>query len=237
MDLEYESSVPMYKQLKEIIKRNIDNGTYARGQKIPTEIELQDIYHISRITIRKALQELTDEKILERRRGKGTFVSDVKLERSITKRMSFTETCEAQGFVPGGRILKNIIEEPTEQEKKDLMLEQGEKIIAIDRVRYANYVPVSLEVNHFTEKYSFLLNEDLNDCSLFKLLETKYHIVFQNPIKVLELVFSDYEMSKYLEIPLRTPLLLISSVIRNQRGEPAFYCKQYIVGTKFKFFV
>lgn len=237
MGLDSESSVPLYKQLKDIIKRDIDNGTYTRGQKIPPEVELQKIYHISRITIRKALQELTDEKILERRRGKGTFVSDIKLERSISKLMSFTETCEAQGFVPGGRILKNIMQEPTEQEKRDLHLKDGERIIAVDRVRFADSVPVSVEVNHFTEKYSFLLNEDLNDCSLFKLLETKYHIVFQNTVKTLELVFADYEMSKYLDVPLKTSLLLISSVIKNQNGEPAMSCKQYIVGTKFKFLV
>ena len=79
MGLDNESSVPLYKQLKEIIKEEISRGTYKRGQKIPPEVELQETYHISRITIRKALQELTDEKILERRRGKGTFVADVEV--------------------------------------------------------------------------------------------------------------------------------------------------------------
>lgn len=237
MGLDSESSVPLYKQLKEIIKENIDNGVYLRGQKIPPEVELQKMYNISRITIRNALQELTDEKILERRRGKGTFVADIKLERSISKMMSFTETCEAQGLVPGGKILKNIMQEPTEQEKKELHLKDEERIIAVDRVRFADSVPVSVEVNHFTEKYSFLLNEDLNDSSLFKLLETKYHIVFQNTLKVLELVFADYEMAMYLNVPIKTPLLLVSSVVKDQRGELAMSCKQYILGTKFKFMV
>lgn len=237
MSLDNESSVPLYKQLKDIIKRDIANGTYKRGQKIPPEIELQKIYNISRITIRKALQELTDERILERRRGKGTFVVDVKLERSITKLMSFTETCEAQGLTPGGRIIKSVIEEPTEMDQRELKISEGDKIVAIDRVRYADSVPVSVEVNHFTDKYSFLLGEDLNNCSLFKLLETKYQITFQNSIKELELTFADYEMSHYLSIPVKSPLLLISSVIRDQGGEPAFYCQQYIVGTKFKFLV
>ena len=68
MGLDNESSVPLYKQLKEIIKEEISRGTYKRGQKIPPEVELQETYHISRITIRKALQELTDEKILELKR-------------------------------------------------------------------------------------------------------------------------------------------------------------------------
>ena len=92
MGLDNESSVPLYKQLKEIIKEEISRGTYKRGQKIPPEVELQETYHISRITIRKALQELTDEKILERRRGKGTFVADVKslkIRRRQTKRNYF----------------------------------------------------------------------------------------------------------------------------------------------------
>ena len=214
MGLDNESSVPLYKQL-----------------------ELQETYHISRITIRKALQELTDEKILERRRGKGTFVADVKLERSISKLMSFTQTCEAQGLVPGGKIIKSVIEDPTETDKKELLLKEGSKIIAVDRIRYADSVPVSVEINHFTEDYQFLLGEDLNNVSLFQMLETKYHITFQNNIKVLELTFSDYEMSQYLSIAQKTPLLLISSLICDQNGDPAFYCQQYIVGTKFKFLV
>lgn len=237
MSLDTESSTPLYVQLKDIIKKDITNGTYKRGQKIPPELELQKIYNISRITIRKALQELTDEKILERRRGKGTFVADIKLERSLTKLMSFTQTCEAQGLIPGGRIIKNVIEDPTELDKRELSLNEGDKIVAIDRVRYADSVPVSVEVNHFPEKYSFLLGEDLNSGSLFKLLETKYQITFQTNMKELELVFADYEMSQYLNIPVKYPLLLISSLVRDQNGEPAFYCQQYIVGTKFKFLV
>ena len=60
MKLDTESSVPLYKQLKDIIKRDISNGIYKHGQKIPSEVEFQESYNISRITIRKALQELTD---------------------------------------------------------------------------------------------------------------------------------------------------------------------------------
>lgn len=237
MKLDMESSVPLYKQLKDIIKRDISNGIYKHGQKIPSEVEFQEIYNISRITIRKALQELTDEKILERRRGKGTYVADVKLERSISALMSFTEVCEAQNLKPGGRIIKCILEEPGEPDRKELNLKEGEKMVVIDRVRYADSIPVSVEVNHFTEKYSFLLGENLNDCSLFELLEKKYGIKVQNHLSVLELVFADREMSCYLDVPVKYPLLLVTSLNYDQNGEFAFYGRQYIVGTKFKFMV
>ena len=123
------------------------------------------------------------------------------MERSISKLMSFTQTCEAQGLVPGGKIIKkDVIEDTDGDRQKGILLKEGSKIIAVDRIRYADSVPVSVEINHFTEDYQFLLGEDLNNVSLFQMLETKYHITFQNNIKVLELTFSDYEMSQYLSI-------------------------------------
>lgn len=237
MKLDTESSVPLYKQLMDIIKRDISNGIYKHGQKIPSEVEFQESYNISRITIRKALQELTDEKILERRRGKGTYVADVKLERSISTLMSFTEVCEAQNLKPGGRIIKCILEEPTETDRQEMGLKEGEKMVTIERVRYADSVPVSVEMSQFTEKYSFLLGENLNDCSLFELLEKKYGIKFQNYVAVLELVFADKEMSCYLDVPVKCPLLLVTSSNYDQDGAFAFRCQQYIVGTRFKFMV
>ncbi len=66
------------------------------------------------------------------------------------------------------RFIKSVIEDPTETDKKELLLKEGSKIIAVDRIRYADSVPVSVEINHFTEDYQFLLGEDLNNVSLFQ---------------------------------------------------------------------
>ena len=110
MGLDNQGSQPLYKQLEEKIIQDIENGIYRKGQKIPTEKELSQMYDVSRITVRKALEEITKQGILERHAGKGTYVASVKLQRSIATFMSFTEFCEAQGLKPGARMIKNVIE-------------------------------------------------------------------------------------------------------------------------------
>ena len=88
----------------------------------------------------------------------------------------------------------------------------------------------------FTEDYSFLLDEDLNNMnSLYETLRDKYHIIFANSSKSLEVVFcQSVALSKYLNISKGYPLLLITSLVLNTNGKKAYRCLQYIVADKFK---
>ena len=237
MGLDNQGSQPLYKQLEEKIIQDIENGIYRKGQKIPTEKELSQMYDVSRITVRKALEEITKQGILERHAGKGTYVASVKLQRSIATFMSFTECCEAQGLKPGARMIKNVIEDATAEDCDTLEIEPESKVLAIDRIRYADGVPGSLEQGRFTEDYFYLLQENLNDCSLFQILREKYGITLTSGKNILELAYASFEVSRYLQIPSRSPLLLMSGLIMDGNGKNVFYSKQYIVGDKFKFYL
>ena len=95
-ELNPSSQEPLYKQLIDDIKRDIASGLYAPNNKIPSEIELGDIYRVSRITIRRAIKELQQSGVLTKRQGKGTFVNPKHApERNI----------ESQGFTIGFRDL------------------------------------------------------------------------------------------------------------------------------------
>lgn len=72
--LQQNTSVPLYRQLKDKILSDISSGKLAEGEKIPTEIELSELYNISRITVRNAVKELVAEGYLVKKQGKGTFV-------------------------------------------------------------------------------------------------------------------------------------------------------------------
>lgn len=77
--LQQNTSVPLYRQLKDKILSDISSGKLAEGEKIPTEIELSELYNISRITVRNAVKELVAEGYLVKKQGKGTFVCLPKL--------------------------------------------------------------------------------------------------------------------------------------------------------------
>lgn len=237
MELKSSDMQPLYMQLKSILQGEIESGRYQKGEKIPTELELSRRYHVSRITVRNALNELAKENLLVRKQGKGTFVTADKISEPISGIRGFSEMCRANGYEPGAKVIKSVIEDANEQDIAELRLSPGSKVIVLERIRSADGVPVSYEISRFPERFSFLLHEDLNNCSMFDLLKEKYAVTFEKATKVIELTFATYEMAHYLEVPSGYPLLSIRSTARDQDGQPGHRAMQFIVGDNFKLIV
>lgn len=228
---------PLYVQLKNQLLMNINSGVYARGQKIPTESELVQQFSVSRITVRRALDELEKSGLLVRHQGKGTFVSDQPLRRDISRNSSFTRICEATGLVPGARTIKCVFEDANADDLRDLKLQEGDKVISMERIRYADNVPVSIEFSRFPESFSFLIEEDLYNSSLIALLASKYNIQFTSTsTKTLRLVYATYEQAKYLDTPKGYPLISITCVSYDSNGAPCQRSHQLIVGDRFELY-
>ena len=237
MPLDNDNSQLLYIQLYDILKKEIDSGVYKKGERFPTEQELIKIYDVSRITVRKALERLSNEGSLVRHRGRGTFVTSEKLVRPIYGCRSFSTACKDMGCTPGAKVIKSIITVADKDDIEELKIGAEEKVIVIERIRYANSVPVSIEIDRFSERFSFLLDEDLNNCSMFAILQAKYNIFFASPQKILELVFANYETSKHLSIPTSYPLISLTGVVYDLQGNPSYRSHQLIVGDKFKLIV
>ena len=235
--LDTQSASPLYKQLEQQLKTAIVKGTYKPGQKIPTELELSQHYAVSRITVRKALQLLTQGNLLVRISGKGTFVSGEKFQRQASGIISFTELCQLQGRKPGAKTIKSVIEYPDEKTRTALSLTADARIIVLERIRYADDIPVSLEIASFPETFAFLLAEDLNHQSLYQILREKHGITFTHSAKMIELVYASYDVAHYLGLPVGYPLISINSQITDNRGELSCLSQQLIVGDKIRFTV
>ena len=101
-----DKHTPLYYQLQEAIRAKIANGTYKPDEPIPTELELQDEYSVSRETVRKAINELVMVGLVEKRRGKGTYVSRPKITHRIGRVYSSTEEVIARGMTPGTEFIQ-----------------------------------------------------------------------------------------------------------------------------------
>lgn len=104
--LNEDSLTPLYQQLMEDIKTSLAEGKYMPDEKIPSEPELSELYHVSRITVRRAIEELCTEGYLVKKQGKGTYVSQPKVMRKIAQNgdvMGFSEACRACGMQPAPR--------------------------------------------------------------------------------------------------------------------------------------
>src|SRR5690625_1490006 len=111
--LNHETFEPLYHQLKRIIEKKIESGEWGPGDKISSEHELKNKYKISRNTVQKALDELVQEGVLERKQGRGTFVSKPRIKQSLTSFYSFSKVMEKQNMNPRDVVLSIEVEHPS----------------------------------------------------------------------------------------------------------------------------
>ena len=234
-ELDTTSIVPLYKQLKDLILKEIEEGRLKPNQKIPTELELSERYQISRMTVRKSLAQLVDEGILAKKQGKGTFVQAPKMTEDLSSPNSFTNLCKRNGKVPGGRTLKFILEEATDRDMKELKLEPGEQVIRVERLRLADNMPVMLENLYFPGHLKNILVENLDDTSLYQILHDKYGLVTGNSVMEFEISEANSYEAALMEIRAGSPLLLVREIVYDQYGQPLHRTKSLLRGDKFKY--
>lgn len=242
--LENNNAVPLYAQLKEKIISAINNEELKYGDRIETEQEIMKRYNLSRITVRRAITELVDEGYLVKRQGKGTFVVKNKIARKIVynsdslKIMSFTKELKENNIKASSKIIELKVINGLEDYNEKLLLDKNEKLLYMKRVRYANESPMTIEENYFPyERFKFLLNEKI-DGSLYQLLEEKYNIFpTRSSRQEIEIVRSDEEQSKLLNVPVFEPLFYFFGITYDEKNTPIHIAKRYIIGSKYKFIV
>lgn len=226
-----DSASPLYKQLAGQIKADIEEGVYPIDSRIPSEQELCVKYGVSRITVRKALEELSEDGFLIRRQGKGTFVSVPSIEIDVKPITSFHDACRLVGRVPSSRVLASRSVKANREDVLELKVAADSHVIEIDRLRCADDEPVILERNHFPYVYSYLLESDLRG-SLYSLLRA-YGIEPSKASHDISIVAAGEDKAKILGIPVGSPLLFLHEVIYDQKGRPLHISHQYIRGDKF----
>ncbi|WP_420960842.1 GntR family transcriptional regulator [Brucella sp. IR073] len=140
-------SGPLYVKLKRIIEGAVERGLIKSGDALPPEREIASMADVSRVTVRKAVQELVKEGLLIQRHGSGTFVaSRVKpVEQYLTQLTSFTEDMARRGMIVRSVWLDRGLYVPSPEEMVTLGLTSGEKVARISRLRVANDTPMAIE--------------------------------------------------------------------------------------------
>lgn len=143
---------PRYMRLQKLIRHAVDSRRLAAGAALPSERDLCEEYGLSRVTIRKAIDGLVEEGLLERRQGAGTFVSESlqkasngRVEKSFSALSSFSEDMMARGRKPGNKWIDRSEGLVTPEESLSLGLSPGSKVYRFQRIRYADGVTMALE--------------------------------------------------------------------------------------------
>ena len=137
-----KAAIPLYQQVIDIIKNEINSGAYKAGERIPNEFELAESYKVGRVTVRRAIEELVQQGYLTKRQGKGTFVNAPKLKRKIRQKddvQSFSDACRVNGMEPGARVISRKILPADSTEAQFFGVPVGTDLICVERVRTAPF--------------------------------------------------------------------------------------------------
>lgn len=235
--LKQDAITPLYVQLMEELETSIRNGVYKPGDKIMTEAEMAKEYGVSLITVRKAVGSLMEKGLVVRKQGKGTFVTKPKYSRNMKKLQSFTEMCEQMGVKPGAQVLENRLIMADKKVADRLGIEPGSNVVYISRLRLADGEPVQVEKSYFPLKYAFLLEEDLNNGSMFECLKEKAGAKVASSEKMIELYRATAEEAALMDVKKGDYLLFVKSTAYDENGEPMYAGIQLINGDRFSLYV
>ena len=238
--LDHNSIIPLYAQIVEQLQHDIEAGVFGHTGRLPTEGELSEQYQVSRITIRRAVDELVAQGLVEKKQGKGTFLCPPKFTRGLgSGPMSFTEMCAANGYVAKAKILEAGIKIPESASVREMLnLKEGDPAVRICRLRYAGDRPLVLEDNYYPLEYAYLLSIDLENDSTYQYLREVKGIELRATTTRLSIVRANAKLAKLLQVPRNAPQLeMRGKVVRVSDGQTVHSSYQVGYGENFEFVV
>ena len=223
-----------YQKIYGCIKNEIERGNYPIGSFLPIEADLEEIYKVSRTTIRKAMKLLADEEYVEIRQGRGTMVLDHKAQQDFNGVTSVTESLRNKGYEVTTQSMYIDIISASEKLKSQLELRDNEEIARIQRIQLAdgkpicimnNYIPYSLvpKIEQYNDKFS----------ALYEFLEKNYQIMIENTEDIIYAAAAELYEAQVLNVTPGTPLLYIDRICY-AKEKPICRDEVKIIGSRYE---
>jgi GntR family transcriptional regulator len=226
----------LYSRVETVLAGEISDGDLKVGDQLPTEDSLIARFGVSRITVRRAIQNLVSRGLIEIRRGKGTFVAAPKLTQDLKELSGFVEDMHALGRKPTARVIGKEIVTADATVAHQLALTKGERVVRIRRVRLADGVPLSFDETYLPlEIGKKIITNDLKIEPIFSLLERKYNVPLIEAEYTLDAVAADGEVAAALKVKQRSPIFRIERTSYSTGGRPVDYEKLHYRGDLVRF--
>ena len=212
----------LHAQIADAVASAIEQGHFRPGDKLPPERELAEEFGVHRLTVRQALAELQMRHLILRRTGRkgGTFVAEPIIDYDLTTFAGFSEQARRHGKVASAQVLEARSVVGDADTCVELQIADGSRVLEIDRLRFADDLPVLLEHSSFpASRFGGLLDETL-DGSIYELLERRYDARPRRALERLEPVIADARTARLLGVTRGTPLLCVRRVAYDARGVP-----------------
>jgi GntR family transcriptional regulator len=223
--------VPRYYEIEQALRARI--AELRPDDPLPSDAMLCEEFGVSRMTARNAVQRLTQEGLVYRVPGRGTFVAEPPVHRQAGNLLSFTEEMRRRGRRPSSRLLSREVREPRPAEASRLQLDPGEQVIAVRRLRVADDEPMAIEEAVFPATIAPLIQRaDLEHRSLHDALVEGGHVPTMGRAR-LGAEAAGPDDAELLDVALGSPLLVEKRVIHDQDGNPLELCESRYAGDRY----
>lgn len=236
MSTDERTSIPIYSRIRSHLLEAIERGQMKPGDRVPSERELTEQFSVSRMTARQALQELETQGYLHRIQGKGTFVTEPKINQTLTGLTSFTEDMRRRGMQPGAVVL--AVEEVTAGRRvaEALEIDPADSVFRLERLRLANGEPMALEACHIaTRTAPGLIGSNFEQHSLYEILRERYGIRLRAATQSLEAVAAREYEATMLQVREGAPLLLIERISTDAAEHKVEFVRSLYRGDRYRF--
>ncbi|MFT2110434.1 GntR family transcriptional regulator [Marinomonas sp. 2405UD68-3] len=215
---------PLYEQVKELIIERIVGGIWKPGEVLPSEFQLADMLEVSQGTVRKALNTLTEENIVFRRQGVGTFVSNHTLQEMLFHFFRFKHDCGEGSELPTANLIDIQLLDATPTIANALELKKDTRVIQLHRVRIINDEPCIRELIYLPYHYFGDLHlESTLPHALYNFYQNTFNISIRNAVDSIKAVLSNAIDAELLEVEENQPLLEVARIATALDGRRVEY--------------
>lgn len=231
------SGSALYEDIYNRILSDIQNGKYPENMPLPAERQLCGIYHVSRSTVRQALQLLKGSETVYSIQGTGTFVRPHIFTQPLSKFYSFTDTLKSSNVIIQNKIIDYDVIGADAQLAKKTAHPEGTLLHKLTRLRSAEEYPLMIEVTYLPKNRFVKLDLGvLGTGSLYEFLRSRYSYQADRATETFRSVMPTSDEKELLQIPANTPCILLER-FNYEENLLIEYTKSIVRGDKYVFHV
>lgn len=234
MELKREAPTPLYVQLKHSLLAQINQ--LLPHQQLPSERELCEQFGVSRTTVRQAINEMIHEGLVYSRAGKGTFVSEPKINQQLRTLTGFSQDVIERGGIPSSKVLEaRLISAPPDLAER-LQVPLNTELVLLSRLRLANGIPLAIETSYLNHNFCpGILRHNFAQTSLYHVLQTEYLLRLVRAEQTIEAGLANAEELALLQVHPPAAVLRMERLTLTDQDVRLEYTVSVYRGDRYKF--
>jgi len=230
-----EGPTPLYVQLADLLRKDIEEGVLKPGIALPSEPTLVKQYNLSRTTVRQALNLLVDQDFIVKVQGKGTYVRQPSVQQDLVSLQTINEVLTSAGLAPEVQVLSVDSQiQITSNVRHQLQLNPEDKVLRVKRLHLVDGQPIAYAVIYLSSKFEWRFSvEDLTHESIYSWLETQSDVVVDRGRQIIQAIAASETVAEALDVSEGEPILYVENTSMTEANVPIDFTEFYFPSDRY----